>query len=442
MNLLRLTLLLIVIPLSGCATSSAIQQARYEFAAGAPDQALITLENADVSERDRLLLLLDKGAVAFSAGQYNLAKQALLDANDLIEEWDQIRVGEQSVSLITSEWAKRYRGEYSERLWIHSYLMMTFLLQNNVESAAVEARRALQRLDDHNESLHVDWFTRALIGLSFEASGAHDSAQVEYRKLTDDPYYDGRWNHVIQRHTRSINRDPIAKSLNVNADTLNTPTQLGNDEGELIIFLQTGHIDRKLASHIALDIDLAIAFPFYGDYRISQPNYTVTVNDEYVPADEIDTALVDVSSRALSARGKTIAAKQVARIAAKKAVVDISSREDDILGGVLQLILFATEQADTRSWETLPAWLGLLRVPLAEGKQNVSVTVTHRGRTHQVNLGELNIEANRLHFATFRTDLPTPLPDGTPLNALTGAKPVNTQTETNIPITVNSANPS
>ena len=173
MSLLRLILLVLLIPLTGCATSSAIQQARYEFHAGAPEKALDTLENADVSERDALLLLLDKGAVAFSAGQFERARIALLDAVDLMDEWDEIRVGEQAATLLTSEWAKRYRGEYSERLWVHSYLMMTFLMQNNPEGAAVEARRALQRIDEHKDSLTMDWFTRALIGLSFEAAGAH-----------------------------------------------------------------------------------------------------------------------------------------------------------------------------------------------------------------------------------------------------------------------------
>ncbi len=427
MKLFKLILLLLAIPLSGCATSSALQQARVEFAAGAPVQALSTLENADVSERDALLLLLDKGAVAFSAGQYELAKDALLAANDLIEEWDQIRIGEQSATLITSEWAKRYRGEYSEKLWIHSYLMMTFLMQNNVESAAVEARRALQRMEEHQSTLATDWFTRALIGLSFEAAGAHDSAQVEYRKLANDAHYDGRWNHVIQRHSKSIGRDPIEKTLTTRTNLQSTTTQLGNDEGELIVFLQTGQIDKKLADNLAVDIDLHIAFPFYGNYRVSQPTYTVTANNQYVPVDEIDTHLVDVSSRALSARGKTIAAKQIARIAAKKAVVDVASGEDDILGSVLQLILFATEQADTRSWETLPGWLGLLRIPLPEGKQDVSVTVRHRGRTHQLHLGEIDIRANRMHFATFNTNIPTQFPLSTPSNGLTGSNPGGAQ---------------
>lgn len=417
MHLLRISLALWVCILAGCSTSSGLQQARVEFASGAPMQALNTLESTNVSERDRLLLLLDKGAIAFSAGQYTRAKDALLSANDLIEEWDQIRVGEESASLVTNEWAKRYRGEYSEQLWLHSYLMMLFLIQDEPESAAVEARRALQRLDAHTKPLQQDWFTRALIALSFEAAGAHDSAQVEYRKLINDSSYDGRWNNVIARHTKRLGRDPIIGVSSTASNTLRTANQLGLDEGELVVFLQTGRIAKKLPGDLTLDIDLRIAFPLYADYPEAPPRYRVISDGESVPYDDIDTRLLNVAKSALSARGKSIATKQIARIVAKKALVDAASNEDELLGGIIQILVFATEQADTRSWETLPGWFSMVRVPLPVGKQNVTLELDYRGNKHRVDLGEVDIKAGRLHFANFRTDQPLPLPDGAPLEA-------------------------
>lgn len=419
MSLLRISFVLLACFLAGCSTSSGLQQARVEFASGAPIRALQTLENTEVSKRDKLLLYLDQGAIAFSAGQYTRAKEALLNAHDLIKEWDQIRIGEQSASLVTNEWATRYRGEYSEQLWVHSYLMMVFLMQDQPEGAAVEARRALKRMEAYEKPLKHAWFTRALIALSFEAAGAHDSAQVEYRKLVNDAAYDGRWNNVIQRHTKRLGRDPINGVLNASSNALPTANQLGLDEGELVVFLQTGRIPQKLPGDLTIDIDLRIAFPLYADYPESRPRYRVVSDGETVSTDAIDTRLLDVAQTALSARGKSIAAKQVARIVAKKALVDVASREDELLGGVIQLLVFATEQADTRSWETLPGWLGMIRVPLPEGKQNVSVNVAYRGQQHRVELGEIDIKAGKLHFATFRTDQPLPLQDGAPLTPTT-----------------------
>jgi len=409
---IRYSLILIGALLTGCSTSSALHQARLEYSTGAPLQALKTLENADVSKRDALLLLLDRGAIAFSAGQYSIAKESLLDASELIETWDQIRVGEQSASLVTNEWATRYRGEYSEQLWIHSYLMMVFLMQGNPESAAVEARRALQRMDKYTKPLKNDWFTRALIALSFEAAGAHDSTQVEYRKLASDKTYDGRWNNAIQRHTRRLGRDPI-QAVKATPSLANTPTKLGNDEGELIVFLQSGQMPGKLAGDLALDLTLHVAFPYYPEFSdAQQPTVSVLADGITVPFDRIDTELLNVSKRALSARGKNIALKQVARIAAKKAVVDAASKENEAAGAVLQILAFATEQADVRSWETLPAWFSLVRIPLPEGEQSVVLNVNHSGVDHRVDLGRVTIKRQQLNFATFRTNQPLPLRDG------------------------------
>lgn len=416
MSLRHLILCTLVLWLTGCATSYDLYDARAQFASGAPVQALTTLESADVSGRDALLLLLDKGAIAFSAGQYSQAKDALLQAHDLIEEWDQIRIGEQSATLITSEWATRYRGEYSEQLWIHSYLMMTFLMLGEPSSAAVEARRALARMEKHSSSLKQDWFTRALIALSFEAAGAHDSTQVEYRKLVNDGDYNGQWNQVIQRHSRRIGRAPID---GISPSDLPTPDQLGNDEGELIVFVQSGYIDKKQPGDLPIDIDLRIAYPFYPVQSHWKPSLEILTDGTSVAADQIDTALTEVSKRSLSARGTVLATKQIARIAAKKALVDVASKEDELLGGIVQILMFATEQADVRSWETLPAWFSLIRVPLVEGQQSVTLRIQHDGVERLVELGDFNIQAGQLHFATYRTKQPLPLRDGYFLETLT-----------------------
>ncbi len=405
----RLGLLLLVIGLtSGCATSAGLNQARYEFASGAPVKALSTLEQTPVSKRNELLLLLDRGTIAFSAGKYTVATDALLEASYLVEELDKLRVSEQSASLVTSDLVTRYQGEASEQLWIHSYLMMAFLLQGNAESAAVEARRALQKLDDNEDVLRSDWFTRALIAASFEASGAFDSAEVEYRRLLEDPDYDGSWNHVIQRLTKRLGRGPIDGGTHAAHSLLATANTLHKNEGELIVFLQSGYIAEKLPGDIIVDVDLRITFPYYENYPRSTPSYTVISDGELVAADVIETDLTQVAIDALDKRATTLAIKQVARIAAKNALVNAAARESDLAGVLTQIFVFATEQADTRSWETLPEWLGMIRIPLPEGRQDVQVELVYEGYSHRIDLGDIDIHPGRLHFATYRTGLPLP----------------------------------
>jgi hypothetical protein len=41
-------------------------------------------------------------------------------------------------------------------------------------------------------------------------------------------------------------------------------------------------------------------------------------------------------------------------------------------------VLFITEEPDTRSWETLPASLYLLRFPLAPGTHSLNITISRQ----------------------------------------------------------------
>ena len=70
-----------------------------------------------------------------------------------------------------------------------------------------------------------------------------------------------------------------------------------------------------------------------------------------------------------------VAARHALRLAAKDRVADAIQDENELAGGIAKLLLIAFEQADTRSWETLPAYLSLVRVPLTPGPHQLSVNI-------------------------------------------------------------------
>ena len=117
--------------------------ARDQFRHGSTSEALQTLAEADVSRRDRLLLYLDRGMIAQAAGRYEDSVAAFERATSLIDELDYLSVRDQSAALVSSDWATRYSGEYSERLWVHTFQMLNFLMLDLPQEAAVEARRAV-----------------------------------------------------------------------------------------------------------------------------------------------------------------------------------------------------------------------------------------------------------------------------------------------------------
>ena len=379
---IRLTILLgLLLSLQACATSTSLQIAREQFRHGSTSDAIQTLSEANVSRRDQLLLHLDRGMVAQAAGQYVESVTAFERAFTLVDELSYISVRDQTSSLLTNDWAKRYSGEYSERLWIHTFQMMNFLLLGLPEAAAVEARRAVELFEEHGELLNEDQFTRALMGLSFETAGQLDSAQVEYRTLAED--FD----------------DPI-------------PSLTNKADSELVLFIATGFINPKLPGDLFLNYDVRISWPYYESYVDVRPSVTVQSKGKELSDTIIaDTTLVAISAKALKARGTSIAAKQALRQATKQGIANAVRQEDVLAGDIVRLLLTVLEQADTRSWETLPANMLLLRVPLPAGEQSVTVRlnghVPGSGSLSYQRTLDVNLEPGARQFRLLRSGINT-----------------------------------
>ena len=152
----------------GCAAGP-LGNARDKFYSGQPDEAADILREAeDIPERDRLLFFMEKGLVLHRLGRYQESSMALLQGSDLMNQQEVISISQQTGSLVTSELITEYKGEYNERLWVHTYLMMNYLLLYKYEQALVEANQALKLLLKYHEPLDGDYFTRALIALCYE----------------------------------------------------------------------------------------------------------------------------------------------------------------------------------------------------------------------------------------------------------------------------------
>ena len=400
-----IALLISALIVQGCGTPGSLQTARDQFFSGQTDAALHTLSVKHVSRRNRLLLLLDRGLIAHTAGHYQQSIDAFLQAVELIDDLDFLSVSEQTTSLITSEWATSYKGEYSERLWVHTFQMMNFLLIGKPESAAVEARQALQIYKEHGASLKNDWFTRAMLAVSFESAGQYDSAHIEYRKLFEAIVDNTSIAPAAWNNARRIGRTDDAARFQQSLSTQPNPAA-----GELLVFVESGVIAAKLPGDLIVSLDTRISFPFYRDYSYGAPQIIATVDELVQSAEVVDTTLVDIARSALAARGKTLAAKQILRIAAKREISRaVAHKNGDIVGSLVQTLLFVLEQADTRSWETLPAHLALVRIELEPGTHNIELAVRDGGQRSTIVLRNVQINSGQRVFRAARVGSGAPL---------------------------------
>lgn len=402
MPAVRLALLTGVLLLQACATQGPLMTARQQYDDGDYPAALATLDSGDIASRNRLLALLDRGMVNHAAGDYSASIRDFLEAAALVEELDRISVTETSASLITNDWATHYRGEYSERLWIHTFQMMNFLVTGQPESAAVEARQALKLIDAHGKVLRNDFYTRALIALSFELAGQFDSAHIEYRKLVDDmPAPTGIVRRAWQNAVRLGRADDASRFAALLGQTPSRPSTTGA-RGELIVFVTADRIARKIPGDILVDVDARISFPYYPPRFERPPTVLASVragidatNGAVDPAtqdvDVLSVSLTPLARASLEARAASMTVKYGTRLALKDQLGDAAHREDALLGGLVRVMLFVLEQADTRSWETLPGSLALVQLPLEPGVHDVTLSITSRDGYRSVEMPAVEI---------------------------------------------------
>ncbi len=379
--------------LQACASTSTIQTARMQYYSGQPDRALETLDGVNPDSKNRLLVQFDKGTIAFSEGRYRESSRALLQASETIKQLDFISVSEQSTALVTNDWATTYRGEYSERLWVHSLQMMNFLLLNEPESAAVEARQAIKLLDTHTKALRKDWFTRALVALSLEEANQLDSAHIEYNKLHQDADHVEGVARLAWNNAKRLGRKQAMKKIASGRD-------FNTIDSSIVVFVDTGRIPTKLVGSIPIDTDQFIAFPIYPEYPAISKEINVSLNGEAIPSAPITTNLISVARSSLSERGNKIALKSVVRAGVKNSIAKEARKEDTLLGMFVTAALYISELPDTRSWETLPGQLSMLVIPVKPGTHTLSVEVGSGSSRRTVMLDDINVQPGQRVFRT------------------------------------------
>lgn len=365
-------MLLAVLLLGGCA-SVPHDAVRHAFLQGQPEVALQTLEQQKHSTRNALLELLERGLILHNMGRYEDSAKAFLKAEKKLDEWDYLSLSNQAKTLVTSDWAGVYKGEYSERLWIHSYQMMNYLLLSDFENAAVEARLALKVLDAHEAPLKNDLFTRALIALSFESIGKYNDAFIEYKKLAEQLPSE----KLIARELYwSALRAGVVNEADKYRSLLTTRKMKADPEesAEVVLFIAHGVMPQKRAADIFIAPDIRVSFPQYPPTEIFKPRYHVTSKGAALQFEEVTTLLPDVARASLNARGKQLFAKEATRASLKHNLAHELKKDNKAAGQLLSLLFLVLEEADTRGWSTLPETLSLLRVPLPPGKHSISIS--------------------------------------------------------------------
>jgi uncharacterized protein len=365
----RVILPAVILLLTGC-SSLPLQKARTEFYSGNLAGADNILKGCEVvSERDLLLCYMEKGLILHDMEAYEESTKALLNASQLLKSLDRISLTDESSAIVINDKVKTYSGEYSERLWVHTFLMMDYLLQYKYEDALVEARQALEVYDKYPGSLTDDHFTRALIALCFENMDLPDDARIEYDKLAEEMGID------------KFTPEPVAPG-----------------KGEVVLFIGQGRAPAKVSSDVVLPPSIRISLPRYED---ASPPMGVAVRSDGMALDpvKISTDLGRVARKSLDDRSAQYMTGQALRAGTKEALAEKAGGNSEVIEALARVILFLSEEADTRSWVTLPGSLTLVRVKLDSGVHDLEIS-SEDSKT--VNLNGIEVPEGRKVYRSLR----------------------------------------
>jgi uncharacterized protein len=331
--------------LCGCATP-ALDAARHDFYAGQYDKADKALESAKMPDKDRVLLLMERGTIREASGNYDDSSRDFIAASDLLDQFETYSLSKGTASWVVNDTVENFRGAPFERTLLHVFTAHDHLALGHWDDAAVEARRIIKSLDPSVRGNYPeDAFSRYVAGFCLEMIDDTANAELQYREATR--LLRGL---KVDEATGHIAVVPVSTNGEAAVEDSSTETPW---QSELVCFILAGRSPR--GEDTLNDRWMMESEPVYAEIY-SKDMY---LGRSYNLADTVDLAFA--TDRMEAARK---AAKTIGRVVVKEGISEQVEKQNEALGELLRFVLIGLlERPDIRRWETLPRWLQVARVP-------------------------------------------------------------------------------
>ena len=442
--LLSLCLLLAI----GCSPYS-MQELRVSMETGDYDIAYANVKKQAQKKAD-IPLLFEFGVVAHYANQFEDSNKALEQAEVIADDRWTKSLSKEALSLVTSDKVRPYPGKRYERLLGYYYQILNYIYLNQLDSALVECRQAAGIINAFkNDVKDYDFFGSAfsahLSAMVFEATGEWNDAFISYRQAEE--YYQKAAEKTAVSPPEDVGKALVRLSSKLGFTDFveryqkqyGEPPAPPEDYGELILFYETGYVppkeednlifpilktdkfdeddeeldkfipaligrEGKTYPEVELEYLLRVAMPTMDSKRPQLVGIQAQVGD----AKARGVLVEDVEKMALEtfdAEYPIILFRTLLRALGKYLIYRKANKENETLGLLVNLAGVFTEGADTRSWQTLPNQIFMVRMPLPAGTHTVNLSFLKRngGVASRHSLREVTISANRITFLNFRT---------------------------------------
>ena len=437
----------------GCSPYS-MEEVRIAFEEGDFDAALIELD-VDGKGQAKLPYLLERGLIAHYGDLFDASNRTFELAEITSDDLYTKSVSREAVSLVTSDNLRSYAGSQYERLLIHYYRAFNYVYLNMPDDALVECRKASGLLQfyadaDENYEFVGAAFIAYLSGILYEWAGDWNDAFIAYRwaekayKQYEEALGIPFPQDVGESLVRLAGKLGFREEFEEYTAIYGEPPEHAPDSGELILLYETGFVPPKIEENIVfpiLKVDpivqedadrdekkvreygrtlirrrnrrykeveieylLRVAIPAY---RSNRPS--IVGIDASTASRQVSGVLVEdieaAAMRTFESELPTIMLRTVVRGVLKYLGFRRANQEGEVVGKLVNLLNVVTESADTRSWQTLPNQIFLVRMRLPAGKHNITLSFSDRAdqRVKTDTLEDVVIRKNDKTFLNYRT---------------------------------------
>lgn len=393
------------------------------------------------AKNNRLLYYMDRGMTLHLAGDYRASNAVLEQAKTAAEDLWTESVGAHAAAWVTTDNSLPYQGEDFEKVMLHLVAALNYLAVGAYDDARVEARQITAKLELYNQKYGEaknyysdDAFARWLSGRLGETAGDTQSlndAWIDYRKALR--VYARDYGRYGQKAPRQAVADALQVLDRLGGDFADERKALHHDFPDIAVpsAQQSKSLGRVVLLHLngeaPFKVDefwtvwtgpdvLRIAYPRFVAKRpqiayarvslrgVAGYGYTEKAEDiTAIAIQNLDDHMGRIKGRAIARALAKFAAGKTAQVVG--AEQRSSTGELVAVGGLLWNWGNAiAEEADKRSWITLPAEIGIAEVWAVPGKATVDVDFMAPG-DRVLEHAEFNIEigAGQTTFLSYRT---------------------------------------
>lgn len=371
-----------------------------------PERALELLDAQRTKRRDKVLYRLNKGMLLHYLGDYHQSNRFLESAKNRIRKLEAVSVLENVGAISLNETLRSYAGQPHEKMMLYVYKAMNYLALAEVSAARVEILQADIQINEwisanQQHAIASCAFVRYLAGMVFEANNEMDEALIAYRKSYE--IYKLRGWAI----PRTLQGDLLRLSRHLQLDDeyrfyqeiFRVDTHVGefkpNAQGELIYILNNSLII-PLEEHVMaifnedMQEDIFVALPYYPPVGLNM-NHELPYNPVYINERSVFPEFFEnlewLARENLEERMPGLVARAIARVVVKQKAVDEANEESKLLGFITKAAANVSEQADTRSWSTLPASIAVARVFLQPGVYYIGGSHGAKSKSVKINAG-------------------------------------------------------